>query len=62
VYSEECSDEESAFAFPFLVTRIGKADASRLYPELAEGFSMTLEQSLNTPKDSVCLDALCALA
>jgi hypothetical protein len=64
-HSEECSDEESAFDFPFLVETIGKSSKQMLhgvYPEITEGFSMTQKQTPNGPKDSFFLGALCVFA
>jgi hypothetical protein len=54
-HSEECSDEESVFDFSVLVEKNAKQMLHGVYPEIAEGFSMTQQQTPTAPKDSFYL-------
>jgi hypothetical protein len=61
-HSEEPCDEESAFHLLIEGTGGGaKQMLHGVYPELAEGFSMT-QLIPNAPKDSIFLGVLCAFA
>jgi hypothetical protein len=56
-HSEECSDEESAFDFPFLVQRIGKSAKQMLH-----FIQHDTTANSNVPKDSGFLGVLSAFA